>query len=238
MKVEQFVMAYRGDREFIGELLPEGYELLRPVLRINAEILTDESGADDARQYNYIEFNTPVAHDGKRGWMNLGSFDSMSTDIRVAREGRRTTFIFGWPGLAGEDTEFNAGSFGASPTLPKGTAEPLSDDSLARGVVLKLSHTPVGVEGGCPAENDNDGCFYQPGTEDENFQPAEKVEEKKEYTDCSFAWGVPSGFMVGGEMDEMEIPALFRAMQIPCDQVLGAYTVIFNRENSDLRVYK
>lgn len=52
MKVEQFVMAYKVDQDRVRALLPEGFQSLRPVLRINAEICEGEV---------YIEFNTPVA---------------------------------------------------------------------------------------------------------------------------------------------------------------------------------
>ena len=91
MKVEQFVMAYRGDHDKIKALLPAGYESLRPVLRINAEILTDSKESDKGATYYYIEFNTPVEHAGKRGWLNLGNWDSMSTAIEVGRENEKIT---------------------------------------------------------------------------------------------------------------------------------------------------
>ena len=56
MRVEQFVMAYRAEQDRLRALLPEGYESLRPVLRINAEV----RGEGDAAAA-YVEFNTPVA---------------------------------------------------------------------------------------------------------------------------------------------------------------------------------
>ena len=59
MQVEQFVMAYGIEQDRIRALLPEDYESLRPVLRINTEIRDEKTV--------YIEFNTPVAHGGKRG---------------------------------------------------------------------------------------------------------------------------------------------------------------------------
>ena len=52
MKIEQFVMAYEAEQDRLRALLPEGFESLRPVLRINAEI-QDENRA-------YLEFNTAV----------------------------------------------------------------------------------------------------------------------------------------------------------------------------------
>ena len=55
MDIEQFVMAYEIEQDRVRAMLPEGYESLRPVLRINTEIRGKERA--------YIEFNTPVAHD-------------------------------------------------------------------------------------------------------------------------------------------------------------------------------
>ena len=44
MRVEQFVMAYGVEQDRVRALLPEGFESLRPVLRINSEI-RDEGSA-------------------------------------------------------------------------------------------------------------------------------------------------------------------------------------------------
>ena len=41
MKIEQFVMAYEAEQDRIRAMLPEGFESLRPVLRINTEIRDD-----------------------------------------------------------------------------------------------------------------------------------------------------------------------------------------------------
>lgn len=84
--VEQYVMAYRGNHDEIKELVPEGFSSLRPVLRINAEIIKDKE------EYIYIEFNTPVEGQGKRGWMNITTWDSRSDNISVVKNGKRTTF--------------------------------------------------------------------------------------------------------------------------------------------------
>ena len=43
MLVEQFVMAYQVEQDRLRAILPEGYESLRPVLRINAEIRREEN---------------------------------------------------------------------------------------------------------------------------------------------------------------------------------------------------
>jgi len=64
MKVEQFVMAYQVEQDRLRAMLPEGFESLRPVLRINAEILGEGTQI-------YVELNTPVAGYEKRGWLNV-----------------------------------------------------------------------------------------------------------------------------------------------------------------------
>ena len=62
-EVEQFVMAYEAEQDRIRAILPEGYTSLRPVLRINSEIRNES--------VLYLEFNTPVEADGRRGWLNI-----------------------------------------------------------------------------------------------------------------------------------------------------------------------
>ena len=56
-------MAYSAEQERIRAILPDGFESLRHVLRINAEIIDDISCS--------IEFNTAVMKDGKKGWLNI-----------------------------------------------------------------------------------------------------------------------------------------------------------------------
>ncbi|MCF0144591.1 MAG: hypothetical protein HUJ79_05805 [Firmicutes bacterium] len=68
MKIRQYVMAYRADENKIKELLPAGFESLRPALRINVECY------DGDEDWGYVEFNTPVAAQGKRGWLNLAAW--------------------------------------------------------------------------------------------------------------------------------------------------------------------
>ena len=63
MKIEQYVMAYKAEQDRLRALLPTGFTSLRPVLRINAEIRSEET--------IYIEYNTPVEVFGKRGWLNI-----------------------------------------------------------------------------------------------------------------------------------------------------------------------
>jgi len=106
---------------------------------------------------------------------------------------------------------------------------------------LQITFTATGREGGCPAEKDNDGCFF-PGKTPELRLP-ETITVNKEYCDCSFAWKFPEG-KAGGTSEGKTLPAFLeeervqypkeeltaeRAAAIPCRQVLGAYKVCFER---------
>lgn len=105
---------------------------------------------------------------------------------------------------------------------------------------LEITYTGVGLVGGCPAEKDNDGCFY-----DNSFVPAEKIDQKKEYCNCSFRWKFTEHDAGGENTDGKSIPAIpteekmkyekipltpENAAAIPCQQVLGAYKVKFVRK--------
>ena len=70
MKVEQYVMAYGVEQDRLRAILPEGFSSLRPVLRFNAEIRDNERA--------YLEFNTAVEKDSKRGWVNIGFWDNIA----------------------------------------------------------------------------------------------------------------------------------------------------------------
>ena len=104
---------------------------------------------------------------------------------------------------------------------------------------LEITYTGVGLVGGCPAEKDNDGCFFG-----ETFVPAEKIDENKEYCNCSFRWKFAEENADGISTDGKSIPAIpteqevqyekqeltpENAAMIPCEQVLGAYKVLFQR---------
>lgn len=185
MKIEQFVMAYRVDHGKVKALLSEGYESLRPVLRINIEIIHDEKN----RTYVRIEHNTPVASQGRRGWLNLNVWESPGTEIDHADEDKH--FGEPTPGVADKT---------------KGMT------TVFKTEFLDIEFTGVGIEGDCPAEGDNDGCFYIDG-EDTTFVPAEKITSRKEYCDCEFRWTKP----------------VTEAMRIPPQELLGAYKVTFER---------
>ena len=106
---------------------------------------------------------------------------------------------------------------------------------------LTLTYTGTGITGGWPAEHDNEGCYYIGG--DIEFRPAEKIEGNKEYCDCEFAWHFHCGDACG-RSEGRTIPAYDtkpavkydkitltaeNAAAIPCEQVLGAYSVRFTR---------
>ena len=106
---------------------------------------------------------------------------------------------------------------------------------------LDLRYKGTGIPGGCPAEKDNDGCFFiGSGTE---FRPAEVISENKEFCDCSFRWkfnegdahGVSEGKTLPAFMEEKTAdyePLPFSpesAAAIPCIRVLGSYIVRFDR---------
>ena len=152
VSVEQFVMAYEAEQDRIRAMLPDGYTSLRPVLRINSEIRND--------RVLYLEFNTPVEADGRRGWLNIANWKSINDNIRYTREGRKVTI-----------------------TAP----------------FLELSYTGTGIEGGCPAEKDNEGCYYIGG--DPEFRPAIYV--KLSPIQCGTVTGNTTG-LVRRDLQEAE----------------------------------
>ena len=194
MRVEQFVMAYGVEQDRVRALLPEGFESLRPVLRINAEI-RDEKEV-------YVELNAPVQHGNTRGWLNIANWDSLNDTLSFDRKERTVTIM---------------------------------------APFLTLTYTGVGIEGGCPAEKDNEGCFYLLG--EETFKKAETISSNKEFCDCSFAWhfhpndahGVsigktlPAFYEETAHMYEKADLTAVNAAAIPCRQVLGSYIVRFER---------
>ncbi len=108
---------------------------------------------------------------------------------------------------------------------------------------LEISFTGLGIEGGCPAENDNDGTYCG-----EDLVPTEIITANKEYCDCSFAWkffGSASGRSTGKTLPAYckEVETLYprgeftveNFASIACEQVLGAYRVCFE-DNSGFRV--
>ena len=106
--------------------------------------------------------------------------------------------------------------------------------------LLTISFTGVGIQGGCPAEKDNDGCFFL--DEEEALRPAEAITGSKEFCDCEFAWhidGGAHGVSIGKTLPTIPTEqknhyprqafTVENAAVIPCEQVLGTYTVAFER---------
>ena len=194
MRVEQFVMAYQIEQDRIRAMLPEGFQSLRPVLRINAEIRGEEA---------YIEFNTPVAAFGRQGWLNIANWKTPETGIACSRNGKSVTF-----------------------TTP----------------FLEITYTAVGIAGSCPAEKNNDGCFFIGKTLD--LVPPEKIDSNREFCDCEFAWKFADGDAHGVSIGGKTLPAVWSepvkayekqaltaeaAAHIECEQMLGQYKVVFER---------
>ena len=185
-------MAYKVEQDRIRAMLPDGFESLRPVLRINAEIRDEKSV--------YLEFNTPVAFENRRGWLNIANW-SVENGLSFRREGKKVTI-----------------------SAP----------------FFELIYQGVGIQGGCPAERNNDGCFFGDGT----FRHNEKINENKEFCDCEFAWKFHETDACGKSEGKTipvfkeEISANYERMAltaenaaaIPCEQVLGAYIVRFERK--------
>ena len=189
MKVEQFVMAYGVEQDRLRAILPEGFVSLRPVLRINGEIRDDQTG--------YLEFNTAVEKDGKKGWLNIGNWEN----VPFVKKDKTTVF----------QPDF-----------------------------LEISFKGVGIEGSCPAEKDNAGCFFQKETLE--LRAPEIINANKEFCDCSFRWKLKDGAQgvsIGKTLPAVpteqktaykkEAFTVENAARIPCQQVLGTYKVNFIR---------
>ena len=114
-----------------------------------------------------------------------------------------------------------------------------------RSPFLEIKYQGVGISGGCPAERDNEGCYYIGS--DKEFRPAEKIAEKKEFCDCEFRWRFHEGD-AGGVSTGKTLPAQGQPLRkkyaaapltaenaaaIPCRQVLGSYIVRFERYRNE-----
>lgn len=106
--------------------------------------------------------------------------------------------------------------------------------------LLNISFEGAGIEGSCPAEKDNAGCFFL--GKEEYFRPSETILSNKEFCHCNFEWILENG--AHGESAGVTLPAypeeisnvypklefsLKNAAVIPCRQVLGTYVVKFER---------
>ena len=190
MRVEQYVMAYGVEQDRLRAMLPDDFQSLRPVLRINAEIRDDFTG--------YVELNTAVEKDGNKGWLNIGYWE----DVPFVRQGKKVTF----------QTDF-----------------------------LGISFSGVGIEGSCPAERDNAGCYFLEETV--ILRKPEIIDSNKEFCDCEFQWKFTDkdahGVSIGKTLPAYptEVKKVYpkkeftveNAATIPCEQVLGTYMVVFER---------
>ncbi len=108
--------------------------------------------------------------------------------------------------------------------------------------MLEISFTGAGIEGGCPAEKDNCGCYFG-----DDLRLPERITANKEYCDCEFSWKIPGG--ATGKSTGKTLPAFCtevtrqyprenftweNAARIPCDLVLGTYVVRFERKGESL----
>ena len=105
---------------------------------------------------------------------------------------------------------------------------------------LTISFTGVGIQGGCAAEKDNNGCFFL--SKSPQLRLPEVITSDKEFCDCDFAWnyeGGAHGRSIGKTLPAIPTEAAVtypkqdftveNATVIPCTQVLGSYVVKFTR---------
>ena len=107
--------------------------------------------------------------------------------------------------------------------------------------ILDINFAPVGIGGGCPAENNNDGCIFF--GKEEYVRHPESISANKEFCDCEFRWKFDSdcahGKSIGKTLPAFseEVKNIYpkraftpeNAAAIPCDMVLGSYMVEFER---------
>ncbi len=104
---------------------------------------------------------------------------------------------------------------------------------------LRIRFHGVGIEGGCPAEKDNCGCYFACDG-DWYLRLPEAVTENKEFCDCEFCFnpgshGISQGKTLPAFPTEpvVQYPKVSltveNASAIPCVQVLGTYVVRFRR---------
>lgn len=106
---------------------------------------------------------------------------------------------------------------------------------------LEISFTGVGIEGSCPAEKDNAGCYFV--DKEERLRKPENITANKEFCDCSFTWKFTENDAYGKSIGKTlpaypeEVKNIYpkesfsveNAAKIPCVQVLGTYKVCFER---------
>ena len=106
---------------------------------------------------------------------------------------------------------------------------------------LEITFTAVGIEGACPAEKDNAGCYFI--GDSVTLRPPEVITVNKEFCDCRFKWSFSENDACGESIGKTlpavpsEVKTVYprqsltaeNAAKIPCEQVLGAYVVRFER---------
>lgn len=107
---------------------------------------------------------------------------------------------------------------------------------------LEISFTGVGIQGGCPAEKDNAGCWFSGAAE--TLRPPEAIAARKEFCGCQFQWRFTGADAHGASLGKT-LPAVPEdvktvypkqpltapnAAAIPCAQVLGTCRVTFERQ--------
>lgn len=106
---------------------------------------------------------------------------------------------------------------------------------------LEISFTGVGIEGACPAEKDNAGCYFI--GQETTLRKPEVIRSSKEFCDCAFRWSFADGDAHGVSIAKTlpayptEVRTVYPrkeftvqdAAAIPCEQVLGTYKVLFDR---------
>lgn len=106
---------------------------------------------------------------------------------------------------------------------------------------LEISFTGVGIEGSCPAESYNEGCYFL--GEKQTLRKPEKITSNKEFCDCSFAWKFAENNAHGKSIGKIlpayptEVKNIYpresfsaeNAAKFPCEIVLGTYMVCFER---------
>lgn len=94
---------------------------------------------------------------------------------------------------------------------------------------MHLEFIPAGKTGGCPHEEDNEGCFYWDyESGDYGFLDAEPISENKEYCECSLSWELPPANAFYDDDERIR-----RFIRLPVEEILGAYVVDFDRKTRE-----
>lgn len=114
--------------------------------------------------------------------------------------------------------------------------------TVFRTEFLEISFTGTGVEGGCPAEKDNAGCWFSGAAE--TLRPPETIAARKEFCGCQFQWRFTGADAHGASLGKT-LPAVPEdvktvypkqpltapnAAAIPCAQVPGTCRATFERQ--------